>query len=104
MLPHSFINTDNSDNITPIFTYFPLLIDGIATDFKFFSSANLRTFLVAVSSCCCELEDPQLGLLTWITYFAGKFFPGQIAAASNMQVIMYMYLEYFGKNFNLQKP
>lgn len=61
-------------------THLPLLMEGRATVFKCFSSASFSTFSTAVFSCCCALESPHDGLLTWITYLAGNFFPGHIAA------------------------
>ena len=63
-----------------ITTYFPLPIEGMAIDLIFFSSARVKTFFVAFSNNCCELDGPQLGLFTWMTNFAGKLCPGQMAA------------------------
>lgn len=52
--------------------YLPLPIEGKATDLSFFSSARARQFFTVLSSISSHLSEPQLGLLQWITYFAGS--------------------------------
>ena len=47
-------------------------MEGKATDFSFFSSARAKQFFTVLSSISSHLSEPQLGLLQWITYLAGK--------------------------------
>lgn len=61
--------------------YLPLPMEGNATDLSFFSSARARQFFTVLSSISSHLSEPQLGLLQWITYFAGRPKPAVKTAA-----------------------
>ena len=65
-------------------TYAPLPIDGIAIDLIFFSSANVNMFFTALSRFSVDsASSPQVGLWTWMTYWAFRFRPSQMAAVNN---------------------
>ena len=74
---HTIHQTTDSNTTQP---YRPLPIEGKATDFRFFASARVRQFLTVLSRFCWELSDFHVGPLQCITYLAGKWCPGQMAA------------------------
>lgn len=68
-----------------LLTYFPLLTDGSAIVDRLFVSAMDRIFLMAVSRFVCAVVLFQVGLLTWIMYFAGMLCAGQMATVRKKQ-------------------
>ena len=73
-------------------TYFPLLMDGKARDFKFLLSAKVKIFFTALSRLCVAFCCPHVWLHTWITYFDGNFLAGHIAAVINLMRNIYFLL------------
>ena len=71
----------------PIFTYFPLPMDGSARDFKFLVSARTRQFLTHRSSFSKASVSPVVGPLTWMTQRAGSLKPLQTATGNEQESI-----------------
>lgn len=60
------------DKLDEFQVYLPLPMEGNAIDFSFFSSASAKQFFTVFSNNSSHLSEPQLGLLQWITNFAGN--------------------------------